>query len=154
MLVAVGCAAYANYPSIGDDAAVNDPNIAPLPELVTRSLVWVVDAYPVEGGFVLNLPEGMDRKKAALIAERVGRGAELVSSESMGLPVYHVTRIRLRGDRGEVDVLRPVSGAGGAHQMVTVRLGSRLGTWEVRTTKVWPVGSGDVPPLYGWSDKE
>ncbi len=157
LVIGNGCATYANYPSIGNDAAVNDPNVAPLPELMTLALIWVVDSQPVEDGFVVNLPEGMDRARAERIVGRVGRGATLVSEESIGLPVYHVTRVWLRGDGAEVDVLRPVSGASGASgasQLVTVRLGSRLGSWEVRSTKVWPVGMVEAPPLYGWDGED
>lgn len=149
----VGCATYANYPEIGKDAAVNDPNVAPLPRLEAVALRWVVRRYPVEGAYVVNLARGTERSKAESIAAEVGEGARLVSDQTMGLPVYHVSRIWLRGDRAEVDVLRPV-GDEGAHQMVTVRLENELGRWAVSSAKVWPVGMGEVPELYGWEEAE
>lgn len=151
MIVAcgAGCATYANYPEIGNDAAVNDPNVSPLPTLEEEALRWVVGKHPVEGGYVVNLARGTRRSTAESIVKDLGGGARLVSDESMGLPVYHVSRIWLRGDRAEVDVLRPVGE--GAYQAVTVRLKSDFGRWVVSSTKTWPVGMGDVPELYGWS---
>ncbi len=147
-----GCAAYANYPSIGRDAAVNDPNVAPLPTLAYLGVRWTVDRYPVEGAYVVNWPRGMGRARATTLADRLGDGARLVSPGTRGLPTYHVSRIWLRGDRAEVDVMRPVGGPDAGHQMVTVHLRSDLGRWEVASTKLWPVGMGEVPELYGWED--
>ena len=104
-----GCATYANYPSIGNDMAVNDPNVAPLPELCERSLTLVIDRYPVGGEYVINFPRGMERTRALSLAEKIGGDqARIVSPESEGLPVYHVSRIWLRGDGADVDVIRPV----------------------------------------------
>lgn len=148
----VGCATYANYPEIGNDVAVNDPNIAPLPTLETVALRWVVEKYPVKGDYVVNLARGTERGRAESIAKNVGKDARIVSSESAGLPAYHVSRIWLRGDRAEVDVMRPV-GEAGAYQTVTVRLKSEFGRWVVSSAKTWPVGMGEVPDLYGWGER-
>lgn len=145
-----GCATYANYPEIGKDVAVNDPNVTPLPTLETVALRWVVQKYPVQGEYAVNPARGTEKSKAEAIARGVGADARIVSDETMGLPVYHVPRIWLRGDRAEVDVTRPV-GEEGAYQAVTVRLKSEFGRWVVSSAKTWPVGMGEVPELYGWS---
>ena len=146
--VGAGCATYANYPAIGGDAAVNDPNVVPLPSLATTALRWVVEQHPVEGEYVVNLPQGTEYERAGKMARSVGEGARLVSEATSGLPAYHVSRIWLRGDRAEVDVMRPVTG--GAHQMMTVRMKNDLGRWIVTSTRAWPVGMGKTPELFGW----
>ena len=150
--VGVGCATYANYPKVDGDVAVNDPNIAPLPTMMVVAMGWVVDRYPADGAYVVNWPRGTDRNRAESLAERVGPEARIVEPSTMDLPVYHVSRIWLRGDRGEVDVMRPVAGTEGGHQTLTVHLRNELGRWEVTNSKAWPVGLASAPGLYGWEE--
>jgi hypothetical protein len=143
-----GCAAYFNYPSIGNDAAINDPNVAPVPTVMTLALRTVLTDHPPEGSYVVNLPEGMGRKQANRIVSDLGTPtAQLATRGTAELPVWHVSRIWIRGDRAEVDVLRPLAGA---HQGTTVRMTGGPRPWRVTSTKVWPVGMLDVPELYGW----
>lgn len=147
-----GCATYANYPAVDGDVAVNDPNVAPLPSMMTVAMGWLMDRYPAEGAYVVNWPRGMDRARAKSMVELVGPDARVVSPETEGLPVYHVSRVWLRGDRGEVDVMRPVAQGEGGYQTVTVHLRSELGRWEIANSKVWPMGMASAPELYGWDD--
>jgi len=143
-----GCAAYYNYPAIGNDAAINDPNVAPVPTVMTVALRTVLERHEPEGAYVINFPEGLGRRQAEDVLMRLGRDdANLATPETAGLPAWHVSRIRIRGDRAEVDVLRPVAGA---HQGTTVRMVGGPKPWRVTSTKVWPVGMFDAPELYGW----
>lgn len=152
-----GCATYVNYPPIGDDLAVNDPNVPPSPTLMAVALRWAIKKYDIDQPFVINLPVAMERRQAERILMLVDDpNARLVEPEHMSLPSLHVTRILLRGDTATVELLVPVSPAFGTlegkHQPVSVIEKSRLGTWSVSATRPWPIGSEEAPPLYGWPD--
>jgi hypothetical protein len=157
-----GCASYGNYPAIGtaqDDAAVNDPNAAPIPTLMRLALVHVVDRFPVDGDYVVNLPEGMTSRRAEEFMMKLGDArAHLPSAETESRPVYHVTRVWLRpGGTSEVEILRPVYGVGAPgvdaeFQPVTVRLRKTpLEPYKVDNVRVWPIGIAVPPPLFGWN---
>lgn len=156
-----GCASYANYPAIGtpkDDAAVNDPNVSPVPTVMRTALVHIVERFPVEGDYVVNLPEGLTRRRAdELIMQMRDPRARLPAAEVEALPVYHVTRVWLRpAGSAEVEILRPVFGVGAPgdkaeFQPVTVNLRrTPLEAWKVDNVRVWPIGMLVPPPLYGW----
>jgi hypothetical protein len=156
-----GCAPYANYPARGeDDPAINDPNIIPAPDVIEVSLARVLKSWPVEGDFVINLPQGMSRRRAEEVLRRLDNPhAHLVSLETSGLPAYHVTRVWIRpGARAQVEILRPVFGIGGRDeaalfQPVTVKLRrSPIEAWQIDAVRVWPIGQAEVPELYGWPE--
>lgn len=157
-----GCASYGNYPPIGtakDDAAVNDPNAAPIPTIMRTALLHVVDRFPVEGDYVVNLPEGMTVRRANEFMMKLGDArAHLPSAETESRPVYHITRVWLRpGGTSEVEILRPVYGVGAPgvdaeFQPVTVRLRhTPLEPYKVDSVRVWPIGIAVPPPLFGWN---
>lgn len=156
-----GCTPYSNYPARGeDDPAINDPNMLPAPEVVTVALERVLQSWPIEGQFVINLPQGMSKRRAEDILRNLKNpDAHLVSLETSTLPAYHVTRVWIRpGARAQVEILRPVFGIGGTeqaalYQPVTVKLRrSPLEPWKVEAVRVWPIGQAEVPELYGWPE--
>lgn len=157
-----GCASYANYPAIGtakDDAAVNDPNIAPVPTVMRTALMHVVERFPVDGEYIVNLPEGMTVRRAEEFMMKLGDPrASLPQAETESRPVYHITRIWLRpAGSAEVEILRPVYGVGAPgdqpeFQPVTVRMRKTpLEPFKVDSVRVWPIGIAVPPPLYGWN---
>ncbi len=157
-----GCATYANYPARGEkDPAINDPNIFPAPEVIRVALERVLSRWPVEGEFVVNLPQGMTRRRAEEILRKLhDPNARLVSAEAAGLPAFHVTRVWIRpGARAQVEVLRPVFGIGGRDeaalfQPVTVKMRqSPLTAWRVDAVRVWPIGQAETPELFGWPEE-
>ncbi|MCA9294550.1 MAG: hypothetical protein KDA20_12125 [Phycisphaerales bacterium] len=159
-----GCATYANYPAIERDLAVNDPNIHPIPGLMRRALVRVLGDDRLHGRmperWALNLPKGtgyaMAERVLAETMEQAGvTGGELVSVENDTLPIYSVTRVWIRGDQGEVDVVRPVAWVGlddrpWSLQKITLHLRGGRYKWDVVTARAWPVGTAAEPELYGW----
>lgn len=158
-----GCASYGNYPPIGtsaDDAAVNDPNLAPIPTLIRVGLRHVIERFPVEGEYLVNLPRGMTSRRAREFMGRLGEpAAHLPTTAADPRPVYHVNRVWLRpGGRSEVEILRPVFGVGTPgdavqYQPVSVYLRrTPLEQWKVDSVRVWPIGIAETPPLYGWDD--
>jgi hypothetical protein len=155
-----GCA-FGNYPPIDEakeDAAVNDPNLAPIPSMIRVALAHVIERWPVEGDYVVNLPRGMNGRRANEIMMKLGDPrAHLPAAEHESLPVYHVTRVWLRpGGTNEVEVLRPVFGVGAPgvdaeFQPISVRMRrTPLEEWEVDSVRAWPIGMQVPPPLYGW----
>ena len=148
-----GCTAtYANYPAIGGDAAVNDPNSAPMPEVVEKSLVRVLEKYPSETACVINFPQGLEFGRAVAIRDAIAdERVELASLSVSGLPTYHVQRVWVRGNRSRVEILVPTDSSGESYDLVTVRLAARgFANWRVTDVRRWSVDDVVVPPLYGW----
>lgn len=152
-----GCALYANYPSVGDDAAVNDPNVHPMPTVASVAVRGAVARYPLASErYVVNWPAGLELDRARRMSGEVGAGAVVVGGEPgwEELPVVHVTRVRIRGDRAEVEVLRPVgrtaTETSGRYQPIVVRLNGARGPWRVESARAWPVGLSETPELFGW----
>ena len=146
-----GCAMVASWPAIGDDTAINDPNVSPMPKVIAAGVREVIRRYPAQGEFIINLPEGLERPRAERIAREVGPEARVVGYSDVALPVYHVTRVWVRGDRARVDVVRPL-GVPRMWQRITVHLKHTLEGWQPEYTKVWPLGMDTPGSLYGWLD--
>jgi len=167
-----GCATYANYPPIGQDLAINDPNVVPIPVLmrvaITRTLQTDSQTGELPERWVLNLPRGTTLERARSLLTNSMRdagvsGGMLVGDDGyQGLPVYSVTRVWLRGDSGTVDVIRPVNldgmqpteadtdGVAYTYQKVTHRLKGGFRPWRVETSRAWPIGLEAQPELFGW----
>jgi hypothetical protein len=159
-----GCASYVNYPAIGtaeEDAAVNDPNAAPAPTVTQAALRHVVSRFPVNGPYLVNLPQGMQKRRAdEIVAALRDPNASLPTADRAGLPAFHVTRVWVRpSDKAQVEILRPIFGVGNPgipeeYQPVTVKLRrSPLEAWQVDSVRVWSVGLRKPPALYGWPDR-
>ncbi len=157
------CSSYTNVPAINtpdDDAARNDPNSRRATKVMATALKRVVTTHPVEGLYVINLPEDMTRGRAEEFMRRLDEpSARLLPSGSTDLPVFHITRVWIRPSaRGEVEILRPVFGVGHPgrpeqYQQVTVKLQkAAMDEWRVEAVRFWPIGLVTPPPMRGWSD--
>lgn len=157
-----GCAReYANYPPIeGDTFAVKDLNSRQMQDAMAAALRWTVLRYPPAGGsqggemLAINLPPGIGETGYAYVAERVGEGAvPLTEDNAQRLPVYHVTRVWLRGERARVDVVRPLyemgskPGGGTVYRGVQLRLGGGWEPWRVTSSSEYEVGVLEAPAL-------
>ncbi len=160
--LATGCASYANYPEIGEDSAINDPNHPPIPDVMAASLKYAAERFPVNGEFVVNLPPGMQLRWAERVVKRMENdNARLVSPGTEALPAYHVTQVWIRGDAATVEVVRPIPGLrpgseGGTgeftYQSLRFKLRGSFGnSWRVRSTRAWTMGAAEPPRLYGWA---
>ncbi len=150
-LPAGGCALVASWPAIGDDTAINDPNVSPMPKVIAAGVRECMYRYPVIGPYVINLPEGLERFRAERIAQEIGPEASIVTASDQNLPIYHVTRVWVRGDRAQVDVVRPLDEPK-SWQRVTVYLHHTFDGWESEFVKLWPLGMATPGSLYGWLD--
>ena len=87
-LLVGACAPVATYPARGDNAVSNDPNVAPMPAVVAAALSRAVRLYPVDGQYIINLPEGQSLKTAQRIHRDIGdEDGFLISSNAMKYPV-------------------------------------------------------------------
>lgn len=157
------CVSYQNYPQVEEkDPAVNDPNVPPSAEVMAVALERVTSRYPAPGEYVVNLPQGLQKRRAEEVLRRLNDPrARLVSDATQNLPAFHITRIWVRpGERASVEVLRPVFGVGTPgvipeFQAVTVNLRRpAMAGYRVDSVRVWPIGSAVPPPLFGWPDLE
>lgn len=157
------CVSYQNYPQVeAKDPAVNDPNVPPSAEVMAVALERVTSRYPAPGEYVVNLPQGLQKRRAEEVLRRLNDPrARLVAPDTQSLPAFHVTRIWIRpGERASVEVLRPVFGVGTPgvtpeYQAVTVNLRRpAMAGYRVDSVRVWPIGGAVPPPLYGWPDLE
>jgi hypothetical protein len=162
LAMASGCAReYANYPPIqGDTFAVKDLNSRQMQDAMVAALRWTVLRYPPPGGsqegqmLAINLPPGIGETGYAYVAERVGEGAvPLTEENAKRLPVYHVTRVWLRGTTARIDVVRPLyevgekPGGGVVNRGVQVRLAGGWEPWRVSSSSEYEVGVLDAPEL-------
>lgn len=159
-----GCASYANYPEVGEDAAINDPNHPPIPDVMAAALQYTVEKFPVGGPYVVNLPPGMQRRWAERVLRRIGDpDARLITPGTENLPAYHVTEVWIRGDAATVEVVRPIPGLKPGsegttgtftYQALRLKLRGTLGDhWRVRASRAWTMGAAEPPRLYGWADE-
>lgn len=162
LALGVGCAVHATYPERPEENwSQSDPNVHPSPRVMLVALRHVVDRFPVEGPYVVNLPQGMEKRWAEDLLRRLDDpNANLVTRGTADLPAYHITSVWVRpGARAYVDILRPVRGVGTPEaplfQRITVRLREApLRPWSVESARVWPMGLDTPPALFGWPDLE
>jgi len=148
-----GCVGYANYPPIEGSVARTDPNTAPMSELMVESIKWTVQRYPVKGDYAINFPDGLLRKRTLQLMERIDDPrAHPLTEETAHLPIYHVSRLRIRGGTADVDIHRPVGDlrdpeGGQVHQAITLRLRGGMRAWRVESSRAWTIGAVQPPAL-------
>ncbi|MEC9373147.1 MAG: hypothetical protein VYC34_04855 [Planctomycetota bacterium] len=151
LLVAAGCAGYANYPPLRGDTAINNPNVTPMTDIMVSALSWTLERYPPNQPFAVNLPKGMDPDVAGRLLERLeDPNANLMTRETMGLPTFHIARVWIRGTKAEVDVQRPIltlqsPSGGAAHQTMELTLEGGWQAWRVSSVKTWAIGAIPTP---------
>ena len=146
-----GCVVVnATYPPRPGESATSDLNLSPSPTAMEAALRAALERNPIEGRYILNLPRGMERAVAQRIANTVGPGQAVLPDVELAeaLPVVHVSRVWIRGEIAEVDVLLPVDEV---WQAVTVRMrGGVVRGYRVERIRRWPPGMIEAPELFGW----
>jgi len=148
LLAPLGCAPYVNIPpQKGDTLARHDINAPSIRKITIPALQAVVDQNPPAGQFMVILPEPVQRLTYAAILPQISENAVApFDDEAIAVAAYEVKQIRIRANKGEVDILRP--GPGGTQQLVTVYLENPpFSDWIVDRLRVWrgPVEIGPVP---------
>lgn len=157
-----GCVGYTTYPPADRQIASRDINGPPADEIMTEALRWTISRYPPAGGglVAINLPEAVHDRAYSVVAYRVGPDAVAMARGNESMPTYHVTRVWVRGDRAEVDVLRPVDELGPSPrgdpivQALTLTLEGGMRPWRVVRSRPWVIGMDSIPPLHYMGEDE
>ena len=151
-----GCVGDTTYPAANWQLASDDMNGPPADEIMIESVRWAVDRYEAgtEGPVAINLPDVVRDRTYSIVAYRAGERVEPLERDRADLPTYHLTRLWVRGDKAEVDLLRPVTELGASPtgrpiiQAVTIYLEGGLRQWRVVRARHWRIGTDAVPPLH------
>lgn len=163
-----GCAGWNTWPPQRPGGGVPNRDDVNVVATMTLALSRVMTDYPPRGdagqAVAINLPEPLVREQAyrriARDVERsfgVDRPVSPLGTINAGLPVYHVAAVRIRTNRAEIDVLRPIFGPGSvdrpeltndlAYEGYTVRLSGGFKPWEVTWVDRFSPGIIAAPPL-------
>lgn len=146
LLVLAGCTAWATYPPITGAASLNNPGLAPIPELMGRALADVAvdpnDAEPE--AIVFNLPAKIDPAVYRRVEKWLPAGSSpMVAADQVAV---HVTAIRVRGTDAEVDVVHREASV---DQLVTIRFKQGLGSgWTIKDRRPWRIRVATPGPHY------
>ncbi len=171
-----GCTGYASFPHIeGAPLASKNPNGPPTDELMIVALDWVLKRYPpretgpvVAGAprVAINLPYGVYRSTYERVASKLSVPAvPLTPQDRDTLPIYHVSRVWIRGGDAKVDILRPLQEVGvapgqpQAYQQITVFCSGHMKPWHADRFQAWEIGMAPVPaynylPSSEWPEAE
>ncbi len=135
-----GCSTYVNIPPQSGDVAINNPNMKDVLNVESKALSAVVADRPLNGGYNVQLPEGTSDKSYDFVVgsldEHAGRAGD------GNLPTLHVAQVRVRGMKGEVDVVRPsdTTKVDSPSQLVTVYLNWHFfDGWMVDRVRPWHI---------------
>lgn len=145
-----GCVSYTNVPEPSTAPAFKHANSGSSIKTIVASVERVVNRHPMRdasGRYAVNLPAGTTPKTAQTIVSRLPVGAMVPTFDmDSSVPVYHISRVWLRGSSGKVDVVYPLSD--GLDGGVTVWLHGGDQPWYVKRTQYWAPGTIPTPPVY------
>lgn len=155
-----------NYPPIDGQTATGDLNQPAARHVMATALIYATNRYPpvaeapvgekVEQPLAFNLPPGVSDGTYHIIQNDVSERnvtAVALTDRTKDRPVYHVTRVVVRGTDAEVDVLVPRynlgPGVSGEQMYSGVSLDMRGGfrPWQVISARSFQVTSADLPAL-------
>lgn len=145
-----GCVSYTNVPVPNSAPAFKHANSGGSIKSISAAVDRVVMRHPkkdAEGRYAINLPSGTTPETAREILGRLPEGA-VIPWEGMdeSVPVYHISRIWLRGATGKVDVVYPIDADTDGGVTVWVHGGDR--SWYVERLQYWAPGTIPTPPVY------
>jgi hypothetical protein len=129
----------------------SNPGFEPLPTLMIRTLQFANLEYGDESGeFVFNLPERTPIGVYTQVGNKLETGQPMIDA---GQDAFHLTSIRARGSKAEVDLLYP--GPDGTMLFVTVHLRNEMMRgWRVNDTRRWHIPEQTPEPTYPVSETE
>lgn len=150
LLLGSGCVSYTNVPVPNSAPAFKHANSGASIKSMVAALDRVILKHPMRDGqsrYALNLPAGTTPETASIVVSRLPKGA-MLPYEGMeeSVPVYHISRIWLRGASGKVDVVYPIDAETDGGVTVWVHGGDR--SWYVERLQYWSPGTVPTPPLY------
>jgi hypothetical protein len=144
-LAAGGCAPYATFPPIEVTGGLTAPTAEPFPVLMVEAIRHTAEG---QTDFAYNLPAGATGRLYDEVKRRLGVGHPLIHATE---PAHHVTVVRARGPKAEVDMIVPQPG--GTHGLITVAFANRLGKgWVVVDERPWALQV--EPPAPTWPEAQ
>ncbi len=145
-----GCVSYTNVPEPSSAPAFKHANSGSSIKVISASVERVVRKHPMkdaQGRYALNLPAGTTPETAQRVIERLPAGA-MIPTEWMdgSVPVYHISRVWIRGRSGKVDVVYPLPD--GLDGGVTCWMHGGDRPWYVERLQYWAPGTIPTPPIY------
>jgi hypothetical protein len=162
----------ATYPKAdGAEGLTDNPNTPASEQAMVQALQYVasrygvskrefhnaasdIDAPLVTKSMVVNLPRGLRKSVYERVAAKVGPNVQPATPMSVesGAPVYYVTRVWMRFNRGVIDVVRPMTELGAGkdglpvYQRISVHLTGGNTPWKVAYARTWSPQSTEPPP--------
>jgi len=145
VVVVTACAPIATYPPLDGAVELSDPTLEPIPTLMAESIRYAQSRYgDGAGGFAINLPPNTPNAVYETVIARLGRCHPQFDSDE---PAYHVTSVRARGLKAEVDLCYPR--ADGFYDFVTISFRRDvLRGYEVANTRLWRTDDRPPEPNY------
>jgi len=140
LTLSAGCAAYVNIPDQKGSAARSNPNTENVRLIEAEALGWLIADSAVPGPVSITLPPNSSDATYDWVLGQIGPRA--VKGTSAQGVAYEVRGVRIRGNKGEVDVAQ--SSTVGVARLVTVELDyDAFGGWSVQGMEPW--GTIDDP---------
>lgn len=160
-----GCIGHNNIEPIPGAVGFEDPNNAPVPQIMVAALNWLVLRYPPQGGdgpagmvepdpFAVSFPLNLRGDTVEWIQRQTFPGKLQASTlDNLDRPTYRIGRVWVRGDMAFVDIFRPVpqlsgGSAGGAsvvYQPITLHMRGGLQNWHFTSHRIYQPGALPVP---------
>lgn len=156
-----GCIGHNNIEPIPGAVGFEDPNNAPVPQIMAAALNWLVLRYPPQGGdgpagmvepdpFAVSFPLNLRGDTVEWLTRQTFPGKLQASTlENLSLPTYRIGRVWVRGDMAFVDIFRPVpqfSTAGSVvYQPITLHMRGGMSNWHFASHRIYQPGSLPVP---------
>lgn len=138
MTALAGCTPWATYPPIEGAASINDPQFAPIPQLMAEAISYGSEHYgmgPVDGEtIVYNLPPNTAPRVYERVTDRIGNARPMVDGDEYA---YHVTSVRVRTTDAQVDLICPRDD--GHHELVEISFKQKLTGYQVADARLWRV---------------
>jgi hypothetical protein len=159
-----GCIGHNNIEPIPGAVGFEDPNNAPVPQIMAEAIRWLVLRYPPQGGdapagmvepepFAVSLPLNVRGDTAEWLERKTFPGVmQVATNENRDLPTYLIGRVWVRGDMAYVDIFRPVpqlspGPQGVVYQPFTLHMRGGVQDWRFASHRIYQPGSLPVPKV-------
>jgi hypothetical protein len=137
------CTPLATYPP--DSRAANPKAVVnePIPTIMAETVLYCNAKYPVGGDPAICLPAGSSTKLYDRVIRLLGQGHPMTDPDE---PAYHITEVRSRGLKAEVDVFVPRADGTYRYATMTFRAEPFEG-YAHAATRWWKTGDQPAQPV-------
>ena len=141
-LLLAGCNPYyyINVPAIDGDLARNDANAVVVREVESAAVRALLEKHPVDGSFVVKLPEGTTTLTYEVVIPTISDLAIIPGYEGSAdaAVTFDVKRVQITGLTGEVDIQRIDHSLGGPGSLFTVKMNhDAMEGWYGKSIRNW-----------------